>query len=169
VVVYSNWLILELNDIAEGVGYREIESAIITTFGCDVDYFIPIHHEKMGSYTSTSTLMEGYAFVRDTPEARASIINLRDQRIFARILHHSGKFQTVDAQTIAVLKRKLKNSLKRRFDVGSKVFVMDGIFKNLTGEVIGIEDDGKQVMIKIKRVSREMIAPVPSTLLRVVD
>jgi len=168
-VVYSNWLILELSDLVEGVGYREIESAIVTTFGDGADYFIPIHHEKMGSYTSTSTLMEGYAFVKDTPEARASIINLRDQRIFARILHHSGKFQTVDAQTIAVLKRKLKNSLKRRFVLGSKVFVMEGVFKNLTGEVIGIEDDGKKVMVKIKRVSREMIAPIPATLLRAVD
>lgn len=45
------------------------------------------------------------------------------------------------------------------------VKVLDGIFKNLIGEVMCVEDDGKKIMVKIKRISREIIAPIPATLL----
>jgi transcription antitermination factor NusG len=159
----SNYLILELSD-TESAEYREIEAAIITMFG-EVDYFIPIYHEKIGSYTSSSILMEGYAFVKDTPAVRDCLANLRDQRVFSKALCRGHRFETVSSTEIAVLKRKLKFSLKRRFSVGEKVKILDGIFKSLEGEVISIEDGGKTIMVKIKRISREMIAPVPATLL----
>jgi transcription antitermination factor NusG len=47
--------------------------------------------------------------------------------------------------------------------------VLDGVFKNLVGEVIGIEDHGKRIMVRIKRISREIIAPIPATLLQKYD
>ena len=158
-----NYLILELSD-TESVEYREIEAAIITMFG-EIDYFIPIYHEKIGSYTSSSVLVEGYAFVKDTPAVRDCLANLKDQRVFSKVLCRGNRFETVNSTEIAVLKRKLKSSLKRRFVVGERVKVLDGIFKSLEGEVISIEDGGKTIMVKIKRISREMIAPVPATLL----
>jgi len=46
-----------------------------------------------------------------------------------------------------------------------KIRVLEGVFKNLKGEVISIEDNGKKVMIRIKRLTREIIAPIPSTLI----
>jgi len=163
----SNYLILEIND-TESIEYRDIEAAIITMFG-EVDYFIPIYHEKIGSYTSSSVLMEGYAFVKDTPAVRDCMANLRDQRVFSKVLCRGSRFETINSTVIATLKRKLKYSLKRRFTIGEKVKILDGIFKNLEGEVISIEDGGKTIMIRIKRISREMIAPVPATLLEKVD
>jgi len=157
-------LILELNDIFENITYREIEAAIVTTFG-DVEYFIPIYHERMGSYTSTSTLMEGYAFVKDSPEVRQSIVNLREQRVFVGALCYSGKYQTLTSDTIGSLKRKLRNSLKKRFVIGTQIRVLGGVFKKMRGEVIAVEDNGKKIVVKIKMISREVIAPIPSTLL----
>lgn len=165
----DQWLILELNDTIEDVNYRDIKAAIVTVFGAKVDYFIPIHHEKMGSYTSTSVLMEGYAFIKDCLEARQGINNIHESKIFSGALFYSGKYQTVNASVITDLKRKLRNSLKKRFQIGTRVMILGGIFKNLVGEVIGIEEDGKKIMVKIKRISREMIAPIPSTLLRKAD
>ena len=163
----SNYLILEVSD-AESIEFREIEAAIITMFG-EVDYFIPIHHEKIGSYTSSSVLLEGYVFVKDSPTVRDCLANLRDQRVFSKALCHGHRFETVSSTEVATLKRKLKYSLKRRFAVGEKVKILDGIFKALEGEVISVEDGGKTIMIKIKRISREMIAPVPATLLEKIE
>lgn len=160
----NQWLILELDDSFEDISYREIEAAIYSVFG-EVDFFIPINHEIMGSYTSTSILIEGYAFVRDCPEVRQNLSNLKEQRVFSSVLCYSGKYQTIDSNCIKSLKIKLKKSLKIKFCIGSKVRVLDGVFKNLIGEVINIEDEGKQVIIKIDRISREIIAPIPSTLL----
>lgn len=161
----AEWLVLELCDFIDNISYKDIESAVITTFGDDIEYFIPMHFEEMGSYTSTSTLMDGYVFIKDEPKVQENLINLKDNLIFSKILCNKGEFVRIDSRTIAGLKHKLKNTLKKKFIPGTKVKVLDGVFKNLIGEVISIEDQGRSVMVKIKRVSREMIAPIPSTLL----
>ena len=162
----DRWLILELNDSFEDIDYREIKGAIVTVFGDEVDYFIPIHHERMGSYTSTSVLMEGYVFIKDCLRVRQNMNNLHESKIFSGALLNSGKFQTVNSDIIKGLKRKLKNSLKKKMEIGAKVLILGGVFRNLCGEVIGIEENGKKIMVKIKRISREIIAPIPSTLLK---
>lgn len=164
----SSWLILELSDFIDNIGYKDIESALTTTFG-DIEYFIPMHFEEMGSYNSTSTLMDGYVFLKDSVRVQESLVNLKDQKLFSKILCEKGKFVTVDSRVIAGLKHKLKNTLKKKYAPGSRVKVLDGVFKNLVGEVIGIEDQGRKVMVKIKRVSREMIAPIPATLLEKIE
>lgn len=160
----NQWLILELNDNIENVTYREIETAILNIFG-DVEYFIPIHHERMDSYISTSVLMEGYAFIRDNGDVRQTMSNLRDQRIFSGFLFYGGKFQTISMKEVNDLKRKLKRSMCKTFSDGTSIRVMGGIFKNLRGVIINSEDNGKRVIIRIKRISREIIAPIPATLL----
>ena len=163
----DQWLILELDDAFEDINYRDIKVALITVFGYEVEYFIPIHHECMGSYTSTSVLMEGYVFIKDCLEARLGLNNLYESKIISRALFYSGKYQTVNSEVIRNLKKKLRNSLKKKMTNGTKVLILGGIFKNLIGEVIGVEDSGKKIMVKIKRISREIIAPIPSTLLEV--
>jgi transcription antitermination factor NusG len=161
-------LILELNDV-ENASYKEIETAIIMVFGDDIEYFIPIYHERMGSYLSTSVLMEGYVFFRDCERVRQKAANIREQKTLSRFLSLNNKFQTVSTAVINDLKKKLKNSLKRKFEEGASVRVLEGVFKNLIGEVIDVEDKGRKVMIRIKRISREIIAPIPATLLERVE
>jgi len=161
----SQWIIIELNDAVENVEYQDIEAAIFSTYGDGIEYFIPIYHEKMGSYTSTSTLMEGYIFVKDCDQVRDNMINLKENRIFSKALIQSGRYQTISSTVIRGLKNQLKGSLKRKFEEGSKVKILEGIFKNLIGEVVCVEDDGKTIMVRIKRISREILAPIPATLL----
>lgn len=165
----ANWLILELCDFIDNISYKDIESALTVTFSDGIEYFIPMHYEEMGSYTSTSTLMDGYVFVKDCPEARNCLANMKDQRLFSKVLCKKGQFITVNSRVIAGLKHKLSNSLKRKFVPGANVKILGGVFKNLIGEVIGIEDKGLKIMVKIKRRSREMIAPIPATLLEKVE
>ena len=166
--VTATWLILELNDFLDNIQYKDIECALLTTFGSEIDYFIPIYYEEIGSYTSTSTLMDGYVFVKDSPAIQKNIGNIRDHRLFSKVLCDKGHYATINSRVIAGLKHKLRNTLKKKYKTGSKVKVLDGVFKGLIGEVIGIEDDGRRIMIKINRVSREMIAPIPATLLEIV-
>jgi transcription antitermination factor NusG len=160
----SQWLVLQLNE-DHPAEYREIESAIQTAFGSKADYFIPVSNEKMGSYLTTSVLIDGYAFIKDSNAVRCNIENLLDQKIFTGVLSNCGKYQTVDAKVIRELKKKLKNSFKKQYEIGERVKVLDGVLKNLIGEVVGEEDDGKKVIIRVTRISREIIAPVPATLL----
>ena len=163
----DKWLILELNETLDNISYKEILAAITAVFGEKIEYFIPIYHEQMGSYISSSTLMDGYAFVRDTPIVRESACNFREQRIFSRILYRNGQYITVTNKAILDLKKKLKNSIKRNIVIGSKVRVLDGVFKNLVADVINVEHNGKEIVIRINLMSREIIAPVPSTAVEI--
>jgi transcription antitermination factor NusG len=160
----NEWVIVELSDMIENPSYFEIENAVTAVFGDDIDFFIPIYHEKMGSYVSTSTLMQGYVFIKDCEEVRSALVNVKDHRLFQGALTYGGKIQTIPSTTIAGLRKKLKNSLKRKFESGKKVKIIEGAFKNLVGEVVGIEDDGMSIMVRINLVSRELLAPIPATL-----
>ena len=127
------WLILELNEIEE-LSYKEIETAILSLLGSDTEYFIPIHNECMGSYNSSTTLIEGYVFVKDTVAIRGKLLGLREHRVFLKVLNNDGRFQTIGSDEVAGLKRKLKAALRKRFQIGAEVKILDGIFKNLVGE-----------------------------------
>jgi len=91
----------------------------------------------MGSYTSTSILMEGYVFVKDCLEARQGINNLHESKIFVGALFYSGEFQTISSDTVGGLKRKLRNSLSPSCISHLKRFV--------------IEEDNKKIMVDIEK------------------
>ena len=164
--VSDQWLVLELHESQCLASFKDIESAIKVVFGSDADYFIPIHYEIMGSYVSTSVLVEGYVFVRDAESTRRNLSNLYDQRILAKVLTIGGKYRTINSRLIAGMKNKLRNSLKKIYGIGAQVKILEGVFKNLVGTVVGIEENGRHIMVKITRISREMVVPVPSTLLQ---
>ena len=159
----GNWIILELSELSDGLSYLALVNHVREMFGDETEYFIPVYQEKMGSYTSTCTLFEGYVFVRDSSSVRASLAYLRDFKVFEKVLSCHGKLQTIDSNAIGVMKRKLNKAVKRKLSMGCRVKVLEGIFSNLIGEVVGVDDGGKKIMVKIKTLSREMIAPVPST------
>lgn len=159
----SKWIIVELSEQSDTAGYPELRAALLNIFGSDAEIFIPKHHEEMGSYVSTNTLFDGYVFVKDSSEVQSRIGNIKDSRYFQSVLRSSGKISTVDSHIIGGLRKKLKNSLKKKFKKETKVKILDGIFQNLIGDVISTEDNGRVVNVKIRCMSREIIAPVPTT------
>ena len=159
----ADWLIIELSEQSDGCTYSEIVTNIHNLFGEDVEFFIPTYQEKMGSYTSSCTLFDGYVFIKDTEDIRSSLLDLHDYRMFSKVLESHGHAHTINSNDIGIMKRKLKKSIKRKISIGSKVKILEGIFSNLPGEVVGIDDGGKKIMVRIKTLSREMIAPLPST------
>ena len=162
----SDWFIIELSEYGGTVSYPEIVAAIQSVFGSDVEYFVPIYHEQLGSYVSTNVLFEGYAFVKDSDSVRSKITNIKDSRVFAGLLKSCGKVQMLDSRIIGGLRRKLKNSLNKKFREGLKVKVTEGMFQNLEGEILSIGDNGRVANIKISCLSREIIAPIPTTCIR---
>lgn len=165
---YSKWIVVQLNDTVEIPEYREIEAAVQEVFGEGIDYFIPIHCQKVGTYTSSSILIPGYIFVKDTDKAREFLGNMGSNRILTGALVLDNKIQTVSSVVIAGLRRRLRNSLKKNFKPGIKVRICDGALKNLVGEVVGMEDEGLNVMVRVNRLSRDILAPVPATLVEVI-
>jgi transcription antitermination factor NusG len=161
----KKWIIIELSEQGEEASYPELVYAIQSIFGADVETFIPIHYEKIGSYTSTNVLFDGYIFIVDSQQNRMSLMEIKDSKMFAGPLKVMGRIQTLNSAEISDLKQKLRNSLNRKFKPGSVVRVCDGTFANLEGEILNTEDNGKISTVKIVCQSREMIVPIPSTCL----
>jgi transcription antitermination factor NusG len=157
------WLIIELNEQGESASYPDIVASLKMVLGDDINFFVPMHYERMGSYISCSTLFQGYVFVKDTPKVRSQISCLRESRFFLGPLRILGKVRTVTSKEVVAMKRKLINSLRINFVVGSAVIVKSGIFKSLEGEVISLEQNGRIANVRIRCLSREIIAPVPTT------
>jgi transcription antitermination factor NusG len=163
-VVY-NWLIIELSEQADQASTPELEAAIVEIFGDDIEYFIPRYHEEMGSYTSTNILFEGYIFVKDSNEVRSNISRIKESRFLQGALRSksTGRIATATANEIKGMKKKLSDSVKKKFDVGAKVKINEGIFENLHGEIVSVEEGGRIANVCIKCLSREILAPIPTT------
>jgi len=165
VVDHSDWLIIALSDYGETVSYPELEAALKTVFGDSIDYFIPIHHEKMGSYTSINVLFDGYVFLKDSELNRNKLLNIKESRMFSGPLKICGKIRTLTFKELNALRRKLRNSVNKKFKPGLKVKIHDGMFQNLDGDIISMEEGGKIANVRILCLSREIIAPIPTTCL----
>ena len=161
----SDWFIIEVSEQGDSATYPELVVALQSIFGPDVDYFIPIYHEQLGSYTSTNTLFEGYVFVKDSEKIRINLANIKDSQMFSGFLKMGGKAQMLNIKEINSLRRKLKNSLNKKFQAGVRVKVHEGVFQNLEGEILYLEDNGRIANVKIICLSREIIAPIPTTCL----
>jgi transcription antitermination factor NusG len=162
---HPDWYIIEINEHGDAATYPELVAAVQSVFGLNVEYFIPIYHEQLGSYTSTNTLFEGYAFVKDSDSVRSNLINIKDSQMFSGVLKMCGKIQMLDTKIINSLRRKLKSSLNKKYQQGVRVKVHEGIFQNLEGEILSMEDNGRIANVKIICLSREIIAPIPTTCL----
>lgn len=158
-----NWLVVELNDRGISAEQKEIEHAIREMLGDDAEFFIPIHREQMGSYISTSILFDGYIFVRDSPTVRDKLSDIHEYRYFSKVLSSQGKLQKVNTRAVGVLRRKLVYSTRKRLKPGIQVKIIDGVFKDMPGEVAGIEDKGSKVIVRVKTISREWMVPLPAT------
>jgi transcription antitermination factor NusG len=162
-VAEYNWLVVELNDRGISAEQKEIEHAIREMLGDDAEFFIPIHREQMGSYISTSILFDGYIFVRDSPTVRDKLSDIHEYRYFSKVLSSQGKLQKVNTRAVGVLRRKLVYSTRKRLKPGIQVKIIDGVFKDMPGEVAGIEDKGSKVIVRVKTISREWMVPLPAT------
>lgn len=159
----SKYVIIQLSESGEIAKQTELEKTVEELFGSDVDFFIPTRNEKMGSYTSIGILFSGYIFVKDAPYIRDKLEELRDFRFFSSVLRVGSRIETIDSNVISRMKRQLRSTMRRNLSSGTMVIVLEGIFKDLVGEVISSEDKGKQVVVRIKRLSRDIIAPLPAT------
>lgn len=159
----SKWIIIELSELGESASHLELQNALTEMLGDDIEFFIPTYYERVGSYVSQNTIIEGYVFVMDGRDTRVKLANLHEYRYFRCVLGSGNKVHTVGSRVVGNIKRKLKKSLSKKLNIGVKVRILDGTFSGLEGEVIGLEDNGRRIIVHIHRPSRDMIVPVPST------
>ena len=157
----EKWIILQVRENCE-LNYPEIRGELLKHFS-ELDIFIPVYHEQVGSYVCDMTLMEGYVFVKDNNGNRRTIIEeFHPGRMFDP-LKFNEKLKTISGKDIEQFKKQIQRKLRKTIDRGTKVLVTQGIFKNLTGEVTDIEGEGTRVMVQFNQRSRQLFASIPIT------
>lgn len=157
------WAIIELHDTCQIERQMEqIISEVKSIFGVDAEYFIPVHVEKIGERTLSSSLFDGYVFVEvgSRPELEAKLRNVRGSYL-ASPLKNRGFYSTVpDAEIVryrAELSRRLYTWYPR---VGEEVVPKVGMFRNLVGVVELVDKEKNIARVTFQMRSRAVTSDV---------
>lgn len=159
----NNWLIVSLSEDTEmEEDYMNIDYEINTVFGVDVEYFIPIYKEKLGTKEICLVLFDGYIFVQE-PRGGFKDIDfnkIRTTHVRSPLIS-DGSFSYVKNKDINGFKRELKKKIKSLIPkIGSVVIPKEGTFKDLEGTVVSIDRDKMVLIVRFETSSRVVQAPV---------
>ena len=165
------WVAIELSPLGEtkveeGTLVKVLRSDL--EVGEDYPIFIPsIVYQKGGKRVSLH-LMEGYAFVvSGLPETR--YFALEQKPYVTQVMSTRGgpyRMRTpsvISDAHIQDLQRQLRKMVSSDIEVGARIFVLDGLYKGLDGEVLGIENEEAFVLVELRSI--KIIATVPLVFL----
>jgi len=157
----GRWAIFQLKeecDIAEN--YEAIEQELKSTFGEEIEYFIPVYREKIDRSSVGLTLFDGYIFIRFN-SSQECVCNPGEYRYLEGPLMKGGKISYARDKEINILRSNLYKKLQKRFPRrGQTIIPKSGTFKNLEGKVVGIDRKNRVVRVLFKQSSREVCADI---------
>lgn len=156
----NKWLILQLNDnydISEH--YENIKMELSNIFGSDVEYFIPLHTEKIENKPVSLILFEGYVFVKCNNN-ELDLFTEEYDYIRGPLLQNN-KAQYVYDKDINKFREQIENNLINLLpEKGQKVIPKVGVFKNLEGEVLSVNKKDLVARVLFKQASRVVQASI---------
>jgi len=127
-------------------------------------FFIPKFTEKDVRHEKDIVLFPGYVFVNRVDPKEFNALN--DNAYFNSPIAFNRQIAFMPEVEIQKMRRKLRRLKSHDLWVGHLVRVEDGIYKNMEGEVVAVEDNDV-VMVHLVLASKEIMAKVsPSFLTR---
>jgi len=159
----DKWLIVSLmeeTNIEEN--YSCIEYEVVSIFGSDAEYFIPLYKEKVGSKEVCLVLFDGYVFIQEPTGGFDSIdFNKTKATHIKGPLMNGITFSYVKNMDINGFKRELKKKLRGMVPkIGQMVIPREGVFKDLEGKVLSIDKKNMCLIVRFETSSRIVEAPV---------
>lgn len=167
----TTWVAVELTHQGEQkVEDGTLESILRHDLGVGDDHpiFIPCALYRKHGRVVTIHLMEGYVFIASgLPEM--VYFALEKQPYVSKVLssqpgrHRMRVLSVITHKHIQDMQAKLRLQISSEIPVGAKVKVLDGIYRNLSGMVTGLDDENAYVHIRLR--SLEVVATVPRIFL----
>ena len=165
------WVAVELSHQGEmRVAEGSLEASLRRDLGADDDHdvFIPCAIYRRDGRVVTIHLLEGYVFVASgLPET--AYFNLERHPYVNQVMsttsgpYHMRVLSVITDKHIQDMKAKLQSLVSSEIPVGAQVLVLDGIYRNLSGKVTGLEEDNAFVYISLR--SLDVVATVPRIFL----
>jgi len=165
----TTWATLELTKAGEAKAVEgKLAVAIRGLLGVDENFpvFVPYATYTKGGRTVSVRLIEGYAFVATgLPEVR--YFGLERSPLVSRVFSSSSGamrvLYTISNTEVNNMKARLAESLSSDIEVGARVRITGGNYRDLEGTVVDLYENNK-VAIRVEFRSLTTIAVIPRNL-----
>lgn len=164
----TTWATLELTKPGEARAIEgNLEKSIRSLLGVDETFkvFVPYASYTKGGRTVSVRLIEGYAFVATgLPEVRYFALEKSPlvARVFSSSIRGLRVIHTLPNKEVEGMKARLAESLSSDLEVGARVRVTGGNYRDLEGVVVDMYDH--RVAVKIEFRSLISITVLPKNL-----
>jgi transcription antitermination factor NusG len=170
----KKWVIVQLTPTGE----REtripvLKRSVHKLLKQELDVFVPAISQQVREDSQTIAFMEGYVFVEYEPGI--SYLKLQETTFFSVVLCNSQRgdglpqYSLLDDSQLDPLRKGMDDLKYGDFQVGDKVRVAKGSYKNLIGRVTLVLDDGKNVQVSADLRSKHLLMEFPTIYLARVD
>ena len=165
------WVAIELTSQGEA---KVEDGTIIPTLRMDLEVgedhpiFVPSMIYRKGERQVVLHLMEGYVFVASgLPETRYFALERKPyvgQVMSSRGGPHRMRVPSVIPNShVQGLKDQLQQMVSSDIEEGARVMVIDGLYRGLEGEVLGVEGEEAFVLVELRSI--QIIATIPRVFL----
>lgn len=164
----TTWATLELTKPGELKAIEgKLESSLRSLLGVDETFkvFVPCASYTKGGRTVSVRLIEGYAFVATgLPEVRYFALERSPlvSRVFSSSVRGLRVIHTLPNKEVDGMKARLAESLSSDLEVGARVRITGGNYRDLEGMVVDLYDH--RVAVKIEFRSLTSITVIPKNL-----
>lgn len=170
----KKWVIVQLTPAGE----REFRIPVLKKAVCrilkrELEVFVPAISQSVREDSQTIAFMEGYIFIEYVPGV--SYLKLQDTTFFSVILCNSQRgggephYSLLDDSQLDPLRQGMDSMKYGDFQIGDRVRVVKGSYKNLIGRVTLIMKDGQNVQISADLLSKNLLMAFPTTYLEATD
>lgn len=164
----TTWATLELTKPGELKAIEgKLESSLRSLLGVDETFkvFVPYASYTKGGRTVSVRLIEGYAFVATgLPEVRYFALEKSPlvARVFSSNVRGMRVIHTLPNKEVDGMKARLAESLSSDLEVGARVKITGGNYRDLEGVVVDLYDH--QVAVRVEFRSLTSITVLPKNL-----
>lgn len=168
------WVAIELtshgeNQLDEGTLEATLRRDLKS--GPDHPIFIPAASYTRGNQNVTIHLMEGYVFVA-TGLGDVAYFRLEQLAYVERVLTQEGPrslryVSVIQDSHIDQMRYRLRTMVTAEIALGAFVLILDGNYRQLEGQVIGLEEEFAYIRISLR--SLELVVTVPRMFLDICD
>ena len=161
----KQWVVVQLSPTGEREkNLKSLEKAITRSLKSPLMVFIPAASQKAREDEQTIFYLDGYIFVEFKPNVPYHKLN--GTHFFELVLSHRRTgLQLLKDKDLQPLRNGVEALKASHFMVGDDVKVLKGTFKNLSGTVSFIYENGETVQINLKLSSKPVLIDYPSSYL----
>lgn len=159
------WVVVQLTSSAEREkNLKNIERAVHKTLRKILNVFIPASSQKAREDTQVIFFLDGYIFIEFAPGI--NYLKLNNTHFFEMVLNHNKTgYHLLKDVDLAPIWSGVENLKIVPFSIGDLVKVKKGSFKNLTGSISHISEDGEKIQINLKLASKPVLIEYPASYL----